>query len=146
MSREITLYAPKRTFNVDLAVDATGIGENKRVKLGSSAIGNDVTVCGSGELGVGTTDSDCFPPVNGDTTGDRQILVVLDALTKIMVASAAVTRGANVGPAASGKVVSQTIDTSAPGTVVPTIGIALEAATADLDEIEVMMTGGYVPV
>jgi len=146
MSRETTQGAPKRTFNVDLSVDATGIGENLRVKLGSSAFGNDVTVCGAGERGIGTTDSDCFPPVNGDTTGVRQITVVLDGFTKIMEASGVVTRGDVVGPAASGQVASQTIDTSAPGTTVPSIGISFETSTQAGDEIEIMQLGGYVPV
>ncbi len=151
MSRETTQYAPKRTFNVDLAVSSGGIGENIRVKLGSSSdVDNDVAVCGDGELGIGFTESDCFPPVNGDTSGSRQVNVILDGHTKIVKTAVNIARGAITAPAASGYVKSVTIDTSAPATVVPGIGIAFEASTAGtnttVQEIEVMQIGGYVPV
>lgn len=151
MSRETTQYAPKRTFNVDLAVSSGGIGQNIRVKLGASSdVDNDVVVCGAGELGIGFTESDCFPPVNSDTSGSRQIVVVLDAPTKIVKTAGDISRGAVVGPAASGYVSSRTIDTSAPSTVVPICGIAFEAATAatnsTVQEIEIMQLACYAGV
>jgi hypothetical protein len=151
MSRESNLYAPRRTFNVDLAVSSGGIGENLRVKLGASSdVSNDVVLCGANELGIGFTEGDCFPPVNGDTTGSRQIVVVLDGPTKMVKTAADITRGAVVGAGATGYVVSKTIDTSAPGTVIPGCGIALEASTAgtntSVQEIEIMQLGGYIPV
>lgn len=139
------------TFDVDLAVDSTGIGENILVKLGSSSNSdNDVTVCGANEQAIGITVDDAFPPVFDDTTGLRRIKVQLFGPITTPKTITDITRGDAVGVAANGVVITKTIDTSAPATVIRGIGIALDASTAgtdtDTQRIRVLMTGGYIPV
>lgn len=92
-----------------------------RVAVGA---GGKVSTASATVRGVGTAQQDVF--ADGDRLGVRLFSATG---TQKMIASAAITAGANVFAAASGKVASS-------GTV--PVGIALEAATADNDVIEVM--------
>ena len=84
----------------------------------------------------GATDTDTLGVVRAETfTAGEPVGVILENKkgTIPMVASGAITKGVKVFAAASGKV-------SASGTV--EVGLAMEATTADNDELEVLPKGG----
>ena len=97
------------------------LGQFLRVAMLSTG---KVALAAAGQMGVGTTE-------NPATAADQFIAVRLNTAegSRKVVANGAITRGALVYCAASGKVGSS-------GTVA--YGVALEAATADNDIIEVM--------
>jgi hypothetical protein len=97
------------------------IGQHLRVKFGGSTI----SVCGAADPGVGTTEDPAF--ASGDQVGVRLRTAVG---TRPMVAAGAIAAGAYVYGAAAGKV------NDVVGGVF--VGVALEAATADGDIIEVL--------
>jgi hypothetical protein len=100
---------------------AAAIGQYLRVKFSSVGV---VAVAGASDLSLGVTEEATF-------AASKPVTVRLKTKegTRKMVASGAITAGAAVYGAASGKV-------SASGSVYE--GIALEAATADGDVIEVL--------
>lgn len=115
-----SVETPTRTFQATAAV-----AENLRVSfLGSTG---KIAVAGASERGVGTTE---FPALAAD---DYVAVRLWNAQgTRKMVASEAITAGADVYAAASGKI-------AATGTV--KLGQAKEAATANNDVIEVLPPG-----
>lgn len=109
--------AARRTFEAGGA-----IAQDLRVVLGS---GGTVTVAGAADREVGTA-------VRPSFASGENIAVDLASLegTSVVVASGAIAIGASVYGAASGKV--GTTDTGSP------VGVALTAAAADGDRIEVL--------
>ena len=110
--------APSRTFRTGAA-----IGQHLRVKVGSDAT---ITVAAANDSDVGTTARETF-------ASGEEVAVELASLegTAKMVAAGVVAIGAKVYGAAAGKV-STTSSSAQP------VGIALSAAAADGDVIEVL--------
>lgn len=106
---------PAKTFTAGAA-----IGANLRVKLSAGVL----AAAGSTDVEIGTLQEESF--ASGDV---RAVLLRNAAGTAEMVASEAITAGNPVYAAASGKV-------AASGTVL--LGIAISAASADGDIIEVL--------
>lgn len=94
------------------------------VKLASDTT---IAICGAGEVPLGILQND---PESGEV-GNVMIL----GISKLN-ASAAISRHAYVASAANGQGVATTTDDTAVG------GMAIEAATADGDEIDVILTPG----
>lgn len=117
------VVTPTKTFQATAAV-----AENLRVSYLSTG---KIAVAGAGERGVGTTDAPAL-------AADDYVAVRLWSAqgTRMMVASEAITAGADVFAAAGGKV-------AATGTV--KLGQAKEAATANNDVIEVLPPGSGSP-
>ncbi len=97
------------------------------VELGASA--GQVDVCdGAGDRVIGVLQ-------NKPNAAGAEAEVTIYGVTKV-VASAAITRGATVGTTNAGKAVAKTADADL------VAGIALEAAAADLDVIQILLTPG----
>lgn len=107
---------PTRTF----ASSSLAIGKYLRVVMTAGVL----AIAGADVAELGVTE---YPVLSGDTTGTVRLRTAQG--TRKVVANGAITAGSNTFAAASGKV-------SATGTVFT--GIALEAATADGDVIEVL--------
>jgi len=110
-----------------------GAGPYVRVKLVSLGTDLSATVglAGAFDASVGSLDAQ-----QANATGDQVNVILRNSnRTRKMIAAAAISFGANVYAAASGKVAST-------GTLLE--GVALEAATAAGDVIEVLPTGSAV--
>lgn len=105
---------------VTLKVGASDLSKWTRVKVAAGLL----VVCGAGEQGIGV--------VQDNAVASASVAVRMNNSpgTFRMVASAAITQYALVYGSASGKVSSTAVG--------PVIGIALEAATADGNEIEIL--------
>lgn len=112
---------------VTLTVGASALSKWTRVKLAAGLL----VVAGAGEQGIGVVQDNYAV---GDLAAVR--LNGSDGTFKV-VASAAITANALVYGAASGKVSSTAVG--------PVIGVALEAASADGNEIEVLPIVGFGP-
>lgn len=112
--------APGET--VPMTHDGTALSKYLRVKWSGTAL----SACSATELGVGTLRD---PVLSGDT---KVAVVPRAGGAKKFVAAGAFAVGADIYGAAGGKV-----DDTTGGGQVP-IGIALEAATADGDIVEVL--------
>lgn len=111
------LRAPTKTFECGAALNP-----NLRVKVSSAGV---VTAAGAADMDIGTT-------VTTTRASGEDVTVALASLegTAVMTASEAIDIGEAVYGAASGKV--GLTDTNHP------VGIALSAAAADDDELEVL--------
>lgn len=112
------VQGPVKTFTAGAA-----LGVNIRVKLSSGK----VVAAGAGEASIGTTEGVSY--ADGDKIAVR--LWTAEGTRKV-VAGAAITAGATIYGAASGKVSSTSSGTA--------LGIAGEAAGADGDTIEMIRT------
>lgn len=114
MSQQIE--GPTRSFPAGAA-----LSDKLRVKLSSG----QVVLAGAGELSIGTTVTKAY------AQGEPITVRLWSAEgTRKMIASAAITAGATVYGAASGKISSTSSGAA--------IGVAYEAAAADGDVIEVL--------
>jgi len=103
---------------------AAALGANVLVKFSAA---NTVALCGATESPIGVTRNAVF------TAGDLVGVDLLNAEGTIkMKAGGAITAGAKVYAIANGK-----IDDTDPGSCIK-VGVALQAATADNDIIEVL--------
>lgn len=112
---------PQSNDGIKGYVAAAALTRGQRVKLSSG----QAAVAGAGEEGIGTARQSC------DSGSHASIL--LDHPTREMIAAGAISAGANVYAAATGRV-SATISGRRQG-------IALEAATTAGDYLEVMVAG-----
>lgn len=96
---------------------------------------NQVNICGAADVPIGVCTDEVATADIAAVPVNVQLLN--SDMTLKMVASAAIAAGAQLEPAASGKVVTLVLGA---GTTSYIIGVALTAAAADGDVIEVMPT------
>lgn len=102
-----------------------------RTLVAASAISafSRIGVDSNGKATVATTDNLDIGTAQSDAASGDLVPVSLYHGTKIMVAAAAITAGSQVYPAAGGQISGSQVGGD--------IGIAIQAATAALDQIEV---------
>lgn len=90
----------------------------------SGSMEHDVTGCGAAEIPCGIVD----PTLQSNVADDEKFLMVTHGITDVLC-SAAISKGAALGTAASGKAVTNALDTVAKLTYA--FGVLIEQATAD---------------
>lgn len=108
-----------RSFNVDVAVTYP---KGARVKLDANG---DLQLAGAAELAIGTMETTVTAAATNTTAS---VLLISAGVTRWMLASAAITAFTAIQAAAGGKIATG-----------GTLGVALQAATADGDLIECLV-------